>query len=302
MTTQRCGFYAVIGAPNAGKSTLVNALVGAKVSIVTPKVQTTRTRVIGIAMSGDTQLVFVDTPGIFAPRRQLDRAMVRAAWTAVGKVDGNILLVDAARSRHGVPDDEAAAIVARLKREDRRALLVLNKTDIAPRENLLKLAARLDAEGVFDRVFMVSAKTADGVDDVRRFLSRQAPPGPWHYPADQVADLPLRLLAAEITREQLYLQLRDELPYAATVETDDWQDFKNGDVRIAQSVIVARDGQKAIVVGKKGQRIKSLSEAARSELEAVLGCKVHLFLTAVVRENWDEDPEHYRSIGLDFSD
>jgi GTP-binding protein Era len=302
MTTQRCGFYAVIGAPNAGKSTLVNALVGAKVSIVTPKVQTTRTRVIGIAMSGDTQLVFVDTPGIFAPRRQLDRAMVRAAWTAVGEVDGNILLVDAARSRHGVPDDEAAAIVARLKREDRRALLVLNKTDIAPRENLLKLAARLDAEGVFDRVFMVSAKTADGVDDVRRFLSRQAPPGPWHYPADQVADLPLRLLAAEITREQLYLQLRDELPYAATVETDDWQDFKNGDVRIAQSVIVARDGQKAIVVGKKGQRIKSLSEAARSELEAVLGCKVHLFLTAVVRENWDEDPEHYRSIGLDFSD
>jgi len=301
MSDQRCGFFAVIGASNAGKSTLVNALVGAKVAIVTPKVQTTRTRIIGIAQEGDAQLVFIDTPGIFAPRRRLDRAMVNAAWSGAGDADVVVLLVDAERAQ-GEPDPLTQTIVERLKDQGRRAILVLNKVDVAARETLLPLASSLDGEGLFDRIFMVSALTGDGLDDLRHYLIAQAPPGPWHYPPDQVAHLPLRLLAAEITREQLYLQLREELPYAATVETEGWEDFKNGDVKIVQAVIVAREGQKAIVLGKGGTRIKALSEAARRELTNVLGRRVHLFLTVIVREDWDNDPERYRAIGLEFGE
>ncbi|MSO65926.1 MAG: GTPase Era [Alphaproteobacteria bacterium] len=300
MVASHCGFFAVIGAPNVGKSTLVNALVGGKVAIVTPKVQTTRMRVIGITGEGDAQLVFIDTPGIFKPRRRLDRAMVSAAWKGAREADGIILVVDANRTPSGTPDDETRAIARTLRAEGRRAILVLNKADVAKRENLLKLAAALDADGIFDKVFMISALTGDGLADLKGCLRDLAPEGPWHYPAEQMADLPLRLLAAEITREQLYLQLHQELPYAATVETERWEDFANGDVKIDQVIVVERDGQKAIIVGKRGRQIKELGAAARHELETVLGRKVHLFLTAQVREGWAEDPNRYRAIGLDF--
>ncbi len=293
----RCGFVAVLGAPNVGKSTLVNRLVGAKVSIVTPKVQTTRMRIMGVCLHGEAQIVLIDTPGIFTPRRRLDRAMVAAAWGGAADVDAVVLLIDAAK---GV-DAESRAIIGRLREQGRRAVLVINKVDLMAKPDLLALAAALDAEGVFTDTFMVSALTGDGVDDLEAFLAAAMPEGPWHFPADQVSDLPQRLLAAEITREQMYLQLQQELPYASTVETESWQERDDGSVRIEQVVYVERPTQKGIVLGKGGRRIRALGAAARQELEGLLERRVHLFLFVKVRERWGDDPERYRDWGLDFN-
>jgi len=295
---RRCGFVAVIGAPNSGKSTLVNALVGAKVSIVTPKVQTTRMRIRGIVTEGNAQLVFVDTPGIFAPRRRLDRAMVAAAWGGAADADIVVLLVDA---KAGI-DEATAAIIDGLKKAGRRAVAALNKIDLVRRESLLALAARLDSYGIFTDVFMISALTGDGIGDLRAFLAGSVPEGPWHYPEDQLSDINDRLMAAEITREQLFLQLRKEVPYALTVETDRWQELDDGSVRIEQTIFVRRDSQKAIVLGRGGQRIRSVGEAARKELAALLAREVHLFLYVKVREDWPEDPERYAALGLEYGE
>ena len=294
----RCGFVAIVGAPNVGKSTLLNRLVGGKVSIVSPKVQTTRTKVLGIALAGQTQLVFVDTPGIFRPRRRLDRAMVAAAWGGAGDADVVLLLIDA---KAGF-DEDSRTVVARLKEEKGRRpiILALNKVDIARKPALLALAQELAAEGLFDAVFMISAETGDGVADLVADLAKRLPEGPWLYPEDQISDMPLRLLAAEITREKLFLRLRQELPYAATVETEDWEERKDGSVAIRQVVFVERDGQKAIVLGKGGQQIKAIGESARHELEAILDQRVHLFLFVKVRESWGDDPDRYSPWGLDY--
>ena len=292
----RCGFAALIGAPNAGKSTLLNRLVGAKVSIVTPKVQTTRTRVLGIALRSAAQVIFIDTPGIFEPRRRLDRAMVAAAWSGAADADLVVLLVDAQKGYSG----DARRIVKGLAKAGRKAILALNKIDLVKRETLLALSAELNESGVFTDTFMISATTGDGVDDLMEILVERLPEGPWLYPEDQLSDMPERLLAAEVTREKLFLQLRQELPYALTVETEEWEDKADGSVRIGQVVYVQRDSQKAIVLGKGGQRIKSVGAAAREELEAMLGCTVHLFLFVKVREKWGEDRERYRDWGLDY--
>jgi GTP-binding protein Era len=294
----RCGFVALLGAPNAGKSTLVNRLVGAKVSIVSPKVQTTRNRVMGIAIAGPAQLVFIDTPGIFAPRRRLDRAMVQAAWHGAAEADLIVVLVDAARR---AIDPDTARIIAGLKEIRRKAILALNKIDLIKRERLLALAGRFDAEGVFSEIFMISAETGDGVEDLRTVLAARAPAGPWHCPADQLSAMPVRLLAADLTREHLFRQLHQELPYALTVESESWEDFENGSARLQQVIYVQRDSQKAIVLGKGGQRIKAVRAAAQAELETMLGRKVHLFLYVKVRENWLEDPARFREMGLDFN-
>ncbi len=291
-----CGFVALIGAPNAGKSTLLNRLVGAKVSIVTPKVQTTRTRVLGIALRGAAQIIFIDTPGIFEPRRRLDRAMVAAAWSGAADADLVVLLVDAVK---GVTGD-VRRIVEGLTKAGRTAMLALNKIDLVRRDSLLALSAELNDSGVFTDTFMISATTGDGVDDLMETIIGRLPEGPWLYPEDQLSDMPERLLAAEVTREKLFLQLHQELPYALTVETEEWEDRPDGSVRIGQVVYVQRDSQKAIVLGKGGQRIKSVGAAARAELEEMLGCRVHLFLFVKVREKWGEDPERYRDLGLDF--
>ncbi len=293
----RCGFIALVGAPNVGKSTLLNRLVGAKVSIVSPKVQTTRARVLGIAMAGAAQLVFIDTPGIFAPRRRLDRAMVRAAWRGAAEADSVVLLVDA--QRRGV-DDDTRRIIAGLKESGRKAVLAINKIDLVRREKLLALAQKYDAEGIFSDIFMIAAESGDGVDDLKQALAARAPPGPWHFPPDQLTDLPVRLLAAEVTREHLFRQLHEELPYALTVESETWEEFDDGSARISQVIFVERENQKAIVVGRGGQRIKAVREAAQLELEAMLGRKLHLFLYVKVRGNWADDPERYREIGLDY--
>jgi GTP-binding protein Era len=294
----RCGFVAIVGAPNVGKSTLLNRLVGGKVSIVSPKVQTTRTKVLGIALDGQTQLVFVDTPGIFRPRRRLDRAMVAAAWGGAGDADVVLLLVDA-KAGH---DEDTRAVIARLKEEKGRrpVVLALNKVDVARKPALLGLAHELSAEGIFDAIFMISAETGDGVADLVADLAGRLPEGPWLYPEDQISDMPLRLLAAEITREKLFLRLRQELPYATTVETEDWEERKDGSVSIRQVVFVERDGQKAIVLGKGGQQIKAIGEAARRELETILEQRVHLFLFVKVRESWGDDPDRYSPWGLDY--
>jgi len=294
----RCGFVAILGAPNAGKSTLVNRAVGQKVSIVSPKVQTTRSRVLGIVTEGATQIVLIDTPGIFAPRRRLDRAMVAAAWGGAADADAIVLIVDAARK--GGLDDETRSIIAGLKKQDRKVILALNKIDIVKREVLLTLTAALNAEGVFTDTFMISAETGDGVDDLMTFLAQRMPEGPHHYPDDQVTDAPMRSLAAEITREQLFRQLQQELPYALTVETDSWEEFNDGSAKIQQTIFVARDSQKAIVVGKGGVRIKEVRERAQRDLEEVMERKVHLFLFVKVRENWADDPERFRALGLDW--
>ncbi|NQV57331.1 MAG: GTPase Era, partial [Rhodospirillales bacterium] len=266
-------FVAVLGAPNVGKSTLINRLVGAKVSIVSPKVQTTRTRVLGICMAGMAQIVFIDTPGVFQPKRRLDRAMVAAAWGGAADADRIALLVD---SDKGV-DRDTRAIIDRLKAENRRADLVLNKVDLVKKPKLLNLAAELKDIGVFDEIFMISAEKGDGVDDLLAHLAKSAPAGPWMFPEDQISDMPERLLAAEITREKIYLQLRQELPYAATVETEQWTDQEDGSVRIEQVIYVQRPTQKGIVLGHKGARIKSIGADARLELEELLGRRVHLF-------------------------
>lgn len=294
----RAGFVALVGAPNAGKSTLLNAMVGAKVSIVSPKVQTTRSRVLGIAMAGDAQLLFVDLPGIFRPRRRLDRAMVAAAWQGAADADVVMMLYDASQPRI---DDDTAGIVERLKEGGRQSILVLNKIDLIPRDRLLAIAASFDAHGIFTRTFMVSALTGDGLADLMRHLAETVPEGPWLYPPDQLSDMPQRLLAAEITREKLFLQLHQELPYAATVETESWEEQPDGSVKISQIVFVQREGQKAIVLGKGGSRIKQIGTAARTEIEALLDQRVHLFLFVKVRENWVDDRERYEPWGLDFN-
>ena len=293
----RCGFVALLGAPNAGKSTLLNRLVGAKISIVTHKVQTTRSRVRGVVVDGDCQIVFVDTPGIFTPKRRLERSMVAAAWGEARDADEVVLIVDATRS--GI-DRDTRLIIKGIKARGRTAVLMLNKVDLCKRERLLPLAAAFEAEGVFSRIFMISALSGDGVDDVQRYLTARMPDGPWLFPADELSDLPERLLAAEVTREKLFLNLHQELPYSLTVETEDWQDFDNGSVRIAQIITVLRDTHKAMCLGKGGRTIKAVREAAQAELETMLGRKVHLFLLVRVRENWLEDRAHYQHWGLEF--
>ena len=303
--TTRCGFAAIIGAPNAGKSTLVNALVGTKVAIVSPKVQTTRMPVRGVAMCGETQIVFVDTPGIFKPRRRLDRAMVNAAWAGAGEADAILLMVDAAAvaaQPDGLAAQDTHTIIEGLRQNNQRAALVLNKVDDMARADLLPLVERLNDAAVFEQVFMISALTGDHVEDVANWTATKMPAGPWLYPADQAADIPMRLLAAEITREKLYLRLHDELPYATTVETEKWEDRKDGSVKIDQVIYVERDGQKAIVLGKGGRAVKAIGEAARKELEEMLDRRVHLFLFVKVRENWSDRREHYATIGLEYPD
>lgn len=295
---RRCGFVAILGAPNAGKSTLVNALVGAKVAIVSQKVQTTRVPIRGIAIEGASQLVFIDTPGIFRPKRRLDRAMVQAAWAGAGDADVVVFLVDAAKGL----DDDASRILDKLAdTTSGHRIAVLNKVDrVAGKEKLLALAADLVNRGAFERVFMVSALTGSGVADVRRHLAGIVPEGPWHYDEDDVTDAPMRLFAAEITREKIYKYLHDELPYATTVETTSWQDRKDGSTRIEQTIFVERDGQRSIVLGKGGQTVKQISMEARKEMAQHFERPVHLFLFVKVRENWGSDPERYREMGLEY--
>ncbi len=295
-TDTRCGFIALIGAPNAGKSTLTNALVGSKVAIVTPKVQTTRTLMRGIAMEGPAQLIFIDTPGIFAPRRRLDRAMVTTAWTGAHDADVVAVLIDAKKGL----EDEAEAILKKLDEVRQPKLLILNKVDIVEKEKLLALAQAANERGKFDATFMISALSGSGVADVRKWLAEHVPAGPWHYPEDEVSDAPLRQLAAEITREKLYLKLHQELPYQSTVETETWTERKDGSVRIEQTIYVERESQKKIVLGKSGQSIKAIGEASRRELAEIIEKPVHLFLFVKVREGWGDDPERYRQMGLEF--
>jgi GTP-binding protein Era len=294
--SSRCGFIALVGAPNAGKSTLLNRLVGSKVSIVTPKVQTTRTRITGICVAGDAQLVFIDTPGIFTPKRRLERAMVDAAWLGARDADLIVVLVDARRGF----DADTRRIVDGLRSNRRHAVLALNKIDLVKPESLLPLAADLDATGVFRDSFMISALSGDGVDDLRAFLATKMPPGPWLYPEDQLADVPQRLLAAEVTREKLFLRLHQELPYALAVATENWDERKDGSVRIDQMIYLLREGHKPIVLGKGGRQIKEIGTAAREELEGLLGRRVHLFLRVKVAPKWTDDPERYREMGLAF--
>lgn len=293
---ERCGFFAIIGAPNAGKSTLTNALTGAKISIVTHKAQTTRTLVRGVAVLGRSQIVLVDTPGIFRPRRTLDRAMVEAAWTGARDADRVLVLVDAAKGL----DDQALAILEQSRAIAAPCALVLNKIDRIRKDALLALAARAQQFRDFERIFMISALTGDGVDDLKTWLAAVAPEGPWLYPEDQIADAPQRVWAAEVTREKLFLRLHEELPYASTVETTAWKPLKDGSLRIEQTLFVERDSQKKIVLGAGGRTIKQISMEARREIAQQLGVEVHLFLFVKVRENWGEDPERYREMGLEF--
>ena len=294
----RCGTVAVVGAPNAGKSTLVNTLVGQKVAIVSPKVQTTRTRLIGIAVEGETQLLLVDTPGIFAPRRRLDRAMVRAAWEGASGADAVLLVVDAKAGLR----EEVRAIIDGLKNRPERKLLALNKVDISDKGRLLELAASATALAAFEETYFVSAETGDGVGELKTALAAMMPEGPWHFPEDQISDAATRLMAAEITREQLYLQLRAELPYAAAVETEKWEERRDGSIAIHQQILIERDSQKAIVLGKGGQRLKEIGAAARAGIAELTGRPVHLFLHVKVKPDWAEDRAIFRSIGLDWSD
>ena len=293
---RRCGFVALIGAPNAGKSTLLNALVGAKISIVTPKVQTTRALIRGIAIEGAAQLIFVDTPGIFVPRRRLDRAMVGSAWGSTQDADVVALLID---SHKGVEEDEEAIL---RKLADVRApkVLVLNKVDTVQKPKLLALAQSLNERAAFAATFMVSARSGDGVTDLKRFFAAHVPEGPWLYPEDQISDAPLRQLAAEITREKLFLRLHQELPYHSTVETEIWKELRDGAVRIEQTIYVERESQRKIVLGKGGQTIKAIGAAARTEIALSIEHPVHLFLFVKVREGWGDDPERYREMGLEF--
>jgi GTP-binding protein Era len=292
----RCGFAALIGAPNAGKSTLVNALVGTKVSIVTPKAQTTRTLIRGIAVDGPAQLILVDTPGIFAPRRRLDRAMVGTAWGGARDADIAALVVD---SRKGV-EDEDEGVIRGLAEVRAAKLLVLNKVDVVAKPALLALTQMLNERAAFAAIFMISALTGDGVADLKRWLGAHVPAGPWLYPADQIADAPLRQLAAEITREKLYLRLHQELPYQSTVETEVWKELKDGSVRIEQTIYVERESQRKILLGKGGQTIKAIGAAARADIAVAIEQPVHLFLFVKVREGWGDDPERYREMGLEF--
>ncbi|MFO1033079.1 MAG: GTPase Era [Hyphomicrobiales bacterium] len=292
--TTRFGFAAIIGAPNAGKSTLVNQLTGSKITIVSHKVQTTRARIRAIITEGEAQAVLVDTPGIFVPRRKLDTAMVDNAWAGAEEADAVALLVDAKRGM----DEQVKAIIAHLAQHRRKAMLVINKTDLVRPDTLLPLAQELNAAHAFTDTFMVSALTGSGVAALKEKLLAAMPEGPWHYPEDQTADLNLRFLASEITREKIYERLHEELPYSSTVETEKWEDMKDGSVKITQAIFVARDGQKAIVLGKGGQMVKTLGKLAREEMEKTFERRVHLFLFVKVRENWAEDPERLRMMGL----
>jgi GTP-binding protein Era len=292
----RCGFVALIGAPNVGKSTLVNALVGSKVTIVSRKVQTTRALIRGIVIEDNSQIILVDTPGIFSPKRRLDRAMVSTAWSGAHDADLVCVLLDA---KAGI-DEEAEAILSKLATVAHPKLLVLNKIDLIPRERLLALAQAANERMRFEHTFMISALSGDGVDDLRKTLAKSVPPGPFHYPEDQMSDAPLRHLAAEITREKIYRQLHQELPYQSTVETDSWTERKDKSVRIEQTIFVERESQRKIVLGKGGATIKSIGADARKEIAEIVGVPVHLFLFVKVRENWGDDPDRYREMGLEF--
>ena len=296
--TQRCGLVAVLGAPNAGKSTLVNALVGQKVAIVSPKAQTTRARLMGIAIEGDAQILLVDTPGIFTPNRRLDRAMVKAAWEGAEDADRVLLVVDAAAKGGARLEQVIEGVEARPEPK----ILVLNKVDIAEKDQLLVLAARLAERLKPEQIFMVSATTGDGIADVKNHLASAMPEGPWHFPEDQLTDATDRMVANELTREQLYLQLHAEVPYAAAVETEKWEDRKDGSTVIHQQIFIERDSQKAIVVGKGGARLKAIGQAAREAIAEHLGRKVHLFLHVKVNPRWGEDRGLYEDIGLDWAD
>lgn len=295
-TATRCGFVALIGAPNVGKSTLVNALVGSKVTIVSRKVQTTRALIRGIVIENHAQIILVDTPGIFLPKRRLDRAMVKTAWSGAHDADLVCMLLDA---RAGI-DEEADAILARLAQVDHPKILVINKIDLVPREKLLQLAQTANQRLTFAATFMIAALSGDGVDDLRRALAARVPDGPYHYPEDQMSDAPLRHLAAEITREKIFRQLHQELPYQSTVETDTWTERKDNSIRIEQTIFVARDSQRKIVLGKGGQTIKQIGQAARRDIAEAAEQPVHLFLFVKVRENWADDPARYREMGLEF--
>ncbi len=290
-----CGFVALIGAPNAGKSTLLNQLVGSKIAIVTHKVQTTRARIRAIGLEGTTQIIFVDTPGIFLPKRKLDEEMVHAAWAGAADADATVLLIGA---RDGLNDDNVR-IIEGLEATGAKAILAINKIDLVPHENLLQLAADLNARYPFTDTYMISALKGHGVADLRTALANRMPKGPWLYPEDQIADVPMRVLASEITREKLYLRLHDELPYASTVETEQWTEKKDGSVRIEQVIYVERDSQKKIVLGKNGQTIKKIGQAAREEITETIGQTAHLFLFVKVREKWADDPERLRMMGLE---
>lgn len=295
-TNTKAGFVALIGAPNAGKSTLLNSLVGSKVSIVSRKVQTTRALVRGIAIEGNAQIVFVDTPGIFKPKRRLDRAMVTSAWGGAADADVVALLLDV---RKGI-DEEAEAILEKLPELKRPKILILNKIDLIERSKLLEMASKLNEKVPFAHTFMISALKGDGLDALKRQLAEMMPEGHWLYPEDQISDAPLRMLAAEITREKIYERLHEELPYQSTVETDQWQQRPDGSIRIEQTVFVERDSQRKIVLGKGGQTIKAIGQAARKEIAEIAEAPVHLFLFVKVRENWSDDPERYREMGLEF--
>lgn len=301
MTNTKCGFVALIGEPNAGKSTLTNAMVGAKVSIVTHKVQTTRARIRGVALEGNAQLVFVDTPGLFRPRRHLDRAMVAAAWTGAADADIVVLMVEAHR---GVTEGVEAILEGLKERstQAQRVVLAINKIDRVSSEALLGLSAKLNEAADFEATFMISAEKGHGIGKLKEWLADALPEGPWLYPEDQIADLPLRMIAAEMTREKLTLRLHQELPYQLTVETENWEEKKDGSVRVDQVIYVMRDGHKGIVLGNRGETIKAVSKASRAELGEFLGQNVHLFLQVKVRPKWLEEPERYREMGLDFSD
>jgi GTP-binding protein Era len=292
----RCGFVALIGAPNAGKSTLLNALVGSKVTIVSHKVQTTRALIRGIALEGQSQLIFVDTPGIFSPKRRLDRAMVTTAWSGAHEADLVAVLIDA---RKGV-DEEAEDLLARLSEVKTRKILILNKIDVVPRDTLLALTKRANDLAKFEATFMISALTGDGVADLKTWLAERMPLGPWLYPEDQMSDAPMRQLAAEITREKLFERLHQELPYHSTVETESWKELRNGEIRIEQTIYVERESQRKIVIGKGGQTLRAIGEGARREIAEIAETKVHLFLFVKVREGWGDDPERYRAMGLEF--
>jgi GTPase len=299
--TTRAGFVALIGEPNAGKSTLMNRMVGAKISIVTHKVQTTRTRIRGVCMEGKSQIVFVDTPGLFRPRRRLDRAMVKAAWGGASDADVIVLLIEATRGL----TEGAQSIIDRLANEmpqDRPVALAINKIDRVKAETLLAMAERMNEAYPFKKTFMISAEKGFGVADLREWLAAEVPPGPWFYPEDQIADLPMRMIAAEMTREKLTLRLHEELPYQLTVETEKWEDKPDGTTRIDQIIYVARDGHKGIILGNKGETIKSIGQSARAEISEFLDRTVHLFLQVKVRPNWLDEPERYSEMGLEFKD
>jgi len=296
--THRCGFVAVVGAPNAGKSTIVNALVGQKVAIVSPKAQTTRTRLMGVAMDGETQIVLIDTPGIFAPTRRLDRAMVAAAWNSLDQAEAILVMIDAAAKL----GERAERVLQGIEGRPEKKFLVLNKVDLTRKDKLLTTATTLNERVKFDETFFVSASTGDGVPELKTTLAKLMPEGPWHFPEDEVSDAPERMLAAEITREQLFRQLHEELPYQSTVETEKFTTRKDGSAEIHQQILVARDNQRAIILGHKGERIKDIGSKARAELAELLGRPVHLFLHVKVKANWDEDRGVYRDMGLDWVD